>query len=365
MALGLRALLGLTVLVGSGCSYSLANNPHGPITWDELPDTSPQTAPARQTKRERSTEERKPITFASTPERAPRRSSDDTFGGGDERDSAVRTPAGMQIDRALTEFHAARAADKRLSRKSHKHAIRWLRVLSEVDDACTLAPTADDLGAFVRARVSLEVELANDQTKRRALPPDLAKRIDATLGAIDSRVAELRLVAPPGSMGPMRGTEGGELVLRTPVSPMVVTSPFGIREDPIHGKKRFHAGIDFGAPKGTMVYSASRGVVIYANWQGGYGRHIVIDHGDGIRTHYSHLDEIFVNAGEVVKTGDTIGSVGETGRATGPHLHFAVTNHEGQFLDPQELFDRVVDRRRVAEIDGVRKRDARRLAQGR
>lgn len=116
--------------------------------------------------------------------------------------------------------------------------------------------------------------------------------------------------------------------------PLVVTSGYGVRQDPIHGARRFHAGIDVGAPAGTPVQAAAAGLVIFAGWQGGYGRHLVIDHGDGVRTHYSHLESIFAKPGQVLQQHEVVATVGATGRATGPHLHFAVTDSGGRFIDP-------------------------------
>lgn len=114
---------------------------------------------------------------------------------------------------------------------------------------------------------------------------------------------------------------------------MDVSSPFGVRKDPFNGNRRFHAGVDLGANEGVIVYAAT-GTVVFAGWAGGFGRHVVVDHGDGFRTSYSHLSDFFVQAGELVHGGDALGAVGSTGRSTGPHLHFAVMNGSGSFLDP-------------------------------
>lgn len=245
--------------------------------------------------------------------------------------------SGPHIDLALATFRAARAeAGRRLHHLIVEDA-QWSELLERLEEACRLPPSADDFGAFVRARVTLEVELQADRSRRDRFPPALELRIAQVLSSIDDRVNELRL---NGSLAPLRGAPrlwDGVLVLRPPLDPLMVTSPFGVRNDPVHGNRRFHAGIDLAAPTGTMVYAAAPGYVIFAGWQGGFGRHIVVDHGDGIRTHYSHLHELYVRAGARVEAGDTLGAVGATGRATGPHLHFAVSNMDGQFLDPLPL----------------------------
>lgn len=103
-----------------------------------------------------------------------------------------------------------------------------------------------------------------------------------------------------------------------------VSSRFGLRADPFEGDHRHHSGLDIAAPKGTPVVSAGPGTVVRAEMAGNYGNLVVVDHGDGLETRYAHLDAIDVQPGDQVAPGAALGSVGETGRATGPHLHFEV-----------------------------------------
>lgn len=114
-----------------------------------------------------------------------------------------------------------------------------------------------------------------------------------------------------------------------------VNSPFGLREDPIDGHERHHAGVDLGAPMGAEVAAAGGGVVVEAGARGGYGNMVVIDHGNGLETRYAHLSEVSVKEGERITGGARVGSVGETGRATGPHLHFEV-RRDGRPVDPKD-----------------------------
>jgi murein DD-endopeptidase MepM/ murein hydrolase activator NlpD len=102
-----------------------------------------------------------------------------------------------------------------------------------------------------------------------------------------------------------------------------VTSRYGWRTHPITGESAFHSGIDLGAPKGTPVLATKDGVVDFAGRSGGYGNLIELSH-DSFGTRYAHLDQIFVKNGQRVKKGQQIGTVGSTGRSTGPHLHFEV-----------------------------------------
>jgi len=104
-----------------------------------------------------------------------------------------------------------------------------------------------------------------------------------------------------------------------------ITGGFGERMDPLSGEEAVHNGIDISAPKGTEVEATGDGVVLEAGrHESGYGNEIVIDHGNGIRTKYAHLSEVYVVAGEEVRQGEVIGAVGMTGKSTGPHLHYEV-----------------------------------------
>lgn len=106
-----------------------------------------------------------------------------------------------------------------------------------------------------------------------------------------------------------------------------ITAGFGERMDPFSGEEAFHPGIDIADPVGTDVVATGDGLVIQAEPDAGYGRSILIDHGDGIATRYAHLSRIFVVLGEQVKQGEIIGAIGTTGRSTGPHLHYEVRIH--------------------------------------
>jgi murein DD-endopeptidase MepM/ murein hydrolase activator NlpD len=107
-----------------------------------------------------------------------------------------------------------------------------------------------------------------------------------------------------------------------------VTSSFGERQDPFNGEGAFHAGVDIGAPVGTPVRATADGAVEKAGWGTGYGREINIDHGHDLMTVYGHLSSIVVIEGQHVNRGQIIGYVGQSGRSTGPHLHYEVRVHD-------------------------------------
>jgi Rod binding domain-containing protein len=112
-----------------------------------------------------------------------------------------------------------------------------------------------------------------------------------------------------------------------------VTSAFGWRPDPFTGEGRFHKGVDVRAAYGQQIPAVANGTVVSAGAAGGYGLSVVIGHGSGIRTRYAHLSEVSVKAGDVVERGQDIGRVGQSGRSTGPHLHFEVLA-DGRPVDP-------------------------------
>lgn len=131
----------------------------------------------------------------------------------------------------------------------------------------------------------------------------------------------------------------GNVSLLFPLSlPSAITSAFGWRVHPVLGSARFHAGTDLGAPQGTPVLAALDGKVEIADFVGGYGLTIVLQHTKGTeQTLYAHLSEIFVQPGDTIKQGEAIGRVGSTGLSTGPHLHFEfrkLTQEGWTVMDP-------------------------------
>ncbi len=103
-----------------------------------------------------------------------------------------------------------------------------------------------------------------------------------------------------------------------------ITGSFGERIDPFNGEGAFHSGVDISASVGAPVIAPADGIVVFADFLGGYGRAIVIDHGHGITTRFGHLASYSVASGQYIHRGDTVGYVGMSGRSTGPHLHYEV-----------------------------------------
>ena len=101
-----------------------------------------------------------------------------------------------------------------------------------------------------------------------------------------------------------------------------VSDPYGWRKDPFTGEKAFHRGVDLACAEGTPVLAALDGVVTAARRGTAYGNYVRLTHGDGQETLYAHMQYLYVRAGEVVAAGQRLGTAGQTGRATGAHLHF-------------------------------------------
>lgn len=103
-----------------------------------------------------------------------------------------------------------------------------------------------------------------------------------------------------------------------------MTSEFGSRSDPYTGESTAHHGIDIANAVGTPIVAPADGLVVFASMEGGYGKVLVLDHGYGVKTRYAHLSDFHTKVGEKVRRGQKVGALGNTGRSTGPHLHYEV-----------------------------------------
>ena len=131
---------------------------------------------------------------------------------------------------------------------------------------------------------------------------------------------------PVGSLQLLSTGGLGDLTSTPSLWPVIghLTGSFGERMDPFSGEGAFHTGVDISSQYGDSVHVSAEGVVIEADERAGYGRLVVVDHGYGVTTYYGHLSTYSVVVGEQLRRGDTIGSVGVSGRSTGPHVHYEV-----------------------------------------
>lgn len=128
------------------------------------------------------------------------------------------------------------------------------------------------------------------------------------------------------------------LPLSEPLTDYVLTSPYGRRNDPLNFLTGIHEGVDFGAPSGTPIAATGNGKVITAGYRDRYGYMVEIDHGMGITTRFAHMSRILVTAGQDIKRGESVGLLGNTGRSTGPHLHYEVRMN-GKATNPMKFID--------------------------
>jgi murein DD-endopeptidase MepM/ murein hydrolase activator NlpD len=167
--------------------------------------------------------------------------------------------------------------------------------------------------------------------------------VEVQLG--DRTYTALWFIAPGSTHGEYYAFDGSLLPgepFAMPVNYDRISSPFGERMHPVSGEERFHTGVDLTARVGSPVLSAAAGTVEFVGVRSGYGRHVVIDHGDGYTTCYAHLSAFArgLRAGMQVAQGERVGSVGRSGVATGPHLHYEVRINDRP-VDPLTLTGRV------------------------
>jgi murein DD-endopeptidase MepM/ murein hydrolase activator NlpD len=121
-----------------------------------------------------------------------------------------------------------------------------------------------------------------------------------------------------------------------------ITSGFGQRSSPFTGEPAIHKGVDVAAPLGTPIYAPADGVVVFSGTRTGFGNYVMIAHGYGVVTGYGHNAQNLVGHGQVIHRGDQIATVGQSGRSTGPHLHYEVAVN-GQVIDPKKFILNVDD----------------------
>lgn len=241
--------------------------------------------------------------------------------------------------------------NQRLANTNNKVAPNWLKKsqnaqLATVPPVRSLAPTRNNNGwQAIKSVPIASSKSAYHPNRYIPNPNDFGATTVSTApmtpsgGTLPLPMAEGNLAPRPSTVSydfalasvlpqiPFSGAiaYGGGSGMMYPLSiPAPITSLFGWRVHPISGDRRFHAGTDLGAPTGTPVLAAARGQVETANWMGGYGLAVTINHTSAQQTLYGHMSQIFVQPGQWVEPGTVIGQVGSTGNSTGPHLHFEV-----------------------------------------
>ena len=154
--------------------------------------------------------------------------------------------------------------------------------------------------------------------------------------SISSRESQLQILQ---SMLSDKKLKSESMVAGRPVKKGWMSSEYGMRIDPFHGKQQWHAGVDFAGRDGDDVIAAASGVVTWSGDRSGYGKMVEINHSDGYITRYAHNQENIANLGAIVQKGDVIAQMGSSGRSTGPHVHFEVFKN-GRTVDPASYIQR-------------------------
>jgi len=199
---------------------------------------------------------------------------------------------------------------------------------------------ADPIPDSARAH---NMEVANERARLAGIEDDaLSVSIQQALGNLSQRI-KVQEKSYNELKGLIKNKE--QLLSATPAIQPVsnqdldrIASGFGLRIDPIYKTVKMHAGLDFTAPQGTPIYATADGVIKVSGYsEGGYGNHVVINHGYGYETLYGHMVRIKAKVGQRVKRGEIVGYVGSTGKSTGPHCHYEVRKGN-QKLDPVYFF---------------------------
>ena len=176
------------------------------------------------------------------------------------------------------------------------------------------------------------IEIANQAEIQEKVSTMLAKLDDS----ISSRESQLQILQ---SMLSDKKLKSERMVAGRPIKKGWLSSEYGMRIDPFHGKQQWHAGIDFAGRDGDDVIAVASGIVTWSGDRNGYGQMVEISHSDGYITRYAHNQENVANLGAIVQKGDVIAQMGSSGRSTGPHVHFEVFKN-GRTVDPASYIHR-------------------------
>lgn len=198
----------------------------------------------------------------------------------------------------------------------------------QLDRVTTLAAnaydTADQIAeALESAGLPIDSEYGKEDVGGPLIAIDSAAAFDTKVKELDEALSQLDALKKEARAFPIANPAPNE----------PVTSGFGVRKDPLLGSLALHSGIDFRSPLGSPARVTAPGTVVKAGWNGGYGRMVEVDHGNGFSTRYGHLGRIDVKVGDHVALGGVIGRTGSSGRSTGPHLHYEIRRN-GDAIDP-------------------------------
>jgi murein DD-endopeptidase MepM/ murein hydrolase activator NlpD len=272
------------------------------------PQSAPKPSPINDT-----------IILLPPPEREARLESRTPFNSG-VRLASLQTQAGIEgalarLQTSLDRFEAGQAKSLNALEESYDAKARRMRVILadlglDMGKVAPPLPARATGGPFVPAGAHSGISPFDRQLFRIRQARGHVERLTRTLSTV-----------------PIRKPMTGE---------MESTSGFGMRTDPFIRAPAMHTGLDFRADTGEPARATAAGTVTMAGWNGGYGKMVEVDHGNGFATRYAHLSAIDVEVGQSIRIGQVVGKVGSTGRSTGPHLHYE-TRVDGDPVDPQKF----------------------------
>ncbi|MBX7528278.1 M23 family metallopeptidase [Qipengyuania vesicularis] len=248
-------------------------------------------------------------------------------------------PEDMKVDTKVSDSSGEAAATVEKVSAAFPQAAELARIearqLAIVEGLTRYADWRSQRAAAALKKLQLNPEAVIRSSERQAMGGPLEGLATDANGNIDPRFERLGL-----SMARMAALEQAlEGVPQfAPARREMISSGFGYRRDPFNRRAAMHNGLDFRGAIGTPIYAAAKGRVTYVGWKGGYGKTVEITHGNGLMTRYAHMSRFNAKVGDHVGAGETIGAIGNTGRSTGPHLHFEVRIN-GRAVNPRTFLE--------------------------
>jgi murein DD-endopeptidase MepM/ murein hydrolase activator NlpD len=227
----------------------------------------------------------------------------------------------VRIAAEVHELRQLRAENKVLEVKTREYEQNAGRLQAKVENLQKMVMKLGVMAGLERSLPDSQVGGVGGATSLESIAPSRERpslgEMEVSVNALTSRSSQLEgfyadrnvLLASTPSIWPVRG---------------YLSAGFGNRMDPFTGQRDFHTGVDISTPIGTKIHAPADGVVVSCATKGGYGNTMIIDHGYGVVTRYGHLDGFNAKPGQRIRRGDVIAFVGDTGRSTGPHLHYEV-----------------------------------------
>ena len=238
---------------------------------------------------------------------------------------------------ALQRAQSSREAAQQFETYMARILVREMR--KTVPDGLFSGPAMDMFSDLFDEELAERISNGGSLGLADALLRSMPGSEDAAVGVSGRRA--LRAYTGREELGPLaalRARRGGE-GHRSGILPLIgrLTSGFGLRVDPLGDGHKHHKGVDIAASAGSPIGAVEGGVVTHAGWRGNYGNAVLVQHPDGTESLYGHCESLRVRVGQTVKPGQTIATVGSTGRSTGPHLHFELREN-GEQVDPLRAY---------------------------